>query len=495
MNKEKIIKSTQEQAIAAWNDFLCFTRLQELSNALAEQKINYQNALDQLGLLIDFLNDPSHILGSIKTKHGEIAEHVQVDFSNAEDLVDGKLKSHEILQEGLERFSKADYLRYGKMVQAKVYNSPRNTLKAINMHLNKYPEFLDENGVYDIPKDQFDILKDIYVRGETNRSSLTKTTYGNEETIYKAIKNFETKNNVKFDEKIFPMKANQADVQIGKVDETIIKEKEVINKKNNQSNNKIEQEHQPTMNEGIKATAVAAGAEGATTFAIEFYKMKKEKKEISNFSDEDWIYIFTKSGISVGKGGIRGASLYALTNFTNTPAPVANAMITATFGVVTQTKMLYEDKIDAQDFIDNSELMCLDVSMSTLSTLLGQMMIPIPIVGAIIGNAVGTTMLQISQTYLDDKEKKLLYKYQMKHQLSIDIFKTKQEEQLYLILQKYNKENELLDLMFSKDSNDDNFKYSVELCESFLNNKDYIMGDDDKNLEDFMDSNIPIKLN
>lgn len=493
MNKEKIIKSTQEQAIAAWNDFLCFTRLRELSEALAEQNVNYQNALEQLEELIDFVKDPSHILGSIKTKHGEIAEHVQVDFSNAEDLVDGNPKSHEILQNGLERFSKADYLRFGKMVQAKVYNSPRNTLKAISMHLDKYPEFLKEDGVYDIPKDQYDILKDIYVRGETNRSSLTKTSNGNEETIYKAIKEFEAKNNVKFDEKIFPMKANQADVQIGKVNETIKKEKDVIDKKNNQNNQKIEQEHQPTMREGVKATVVAAVAEGATTFAIEFYKKKKEKKEISNFTNEDWIYIFKKCGISVGKGSIRGASLYALTNFANTPAPVANAMITATFGMVTQAKMLYEDKIDAEDFIDNSELMCLDVSMSTLSTLLGQILIPIPIVGAIIGNALGTTMLQISQTYLDDKEKKLLAKYQTEHQLSADAFKKEQSEKLYLLLQKYSKENEMLDLVFSEDFNA-NFKNSIVLCETYLNNKDNIIRND-KDIEDFFDSDIPIELN
>lgn len=492
MNGEKIIKSTQEQAIAAWNDFLCFTRLQELSEALSKQEINYENALEQLKKLTDFVHDPKHILGSELTKHGEVAEHVQVRFSNAEDLIDGKSKSHELMNEGLDRISKTDYLRYGKMVQAKAYNSPRNTLKAISMHLDKYPEFLKEDGVYDIPKDQYDILKDIYVRGETNRSSLTKTSNGNEETIYKAIKEFEAKNNVKFGKKIFPMKANQADVQIGKVNETIKKEKDVIDKKNNQNSQKIEQEHQPTMREGVKATAVAAVVEGATTFAIEFYKKKKEKKEISNFTNEDWIYIFKKCGISVGKGSIRGASLYALTNFANTPAPVANAMITATFGMVTQAKLLYEDKIDVEDFIDNSELMCLDVSMSTLSSLLGQIMIPIPIVGAIIGNALGTTMLQISQTYLDDKEKNLLSKYREKYELSYDSFKKEHEEKLYLILESYTKENQLLNLVFSDDFNA-NFKNSIVLCDTYLDNKDHIIRTDE-DIDDFFNPDTKITL-
>lgn len=84
MSGAKIVKNTQEQAVAAWIDFRNVLRLQELAERLAKQDINFETAMAELRKLKIFVSDPSHILGSIKQKHGEIAEHVQVHFTNAE---------------------------------------------------------------------------------------------------------------------------------------------------------------------------------------------------------------------------------------------------------------------------------------------------------------------------------------------------------------------------------------------------------------------------
>ena len=71
------------------------------------------------------------------------------------------------------------------------------------------------------------------------------------------------------------------------------------------------------------------------------------------------------------KGGIRGASIYTLTNFTATSAAVASAMVTATFGIAEQAYQLKQGNVDEQRFIENSEMLCLDASVSALSSFAG----------------------------------------------------------------------------------------------------------------------------
>lgn len=73
-NAERTIKRTQEQAVAAWIAFLNQTRLDELIRRLNLQDMHLEDALQQIQVLKEFIGDPSHILGNVSTKHGEIAE-------------------------------------------------------------------------------------------------------------------------------------------------------------------------------------------------------------------------------------------------------------------------------------------------------------------------------------------------------------------------------------------------------------------------------------
>ena len=70
---ERTVKSTQEQAIAAWITHLNQMRLDTLIEKLNRQDINLEEALKELEKIKQFIGDPAHILGSVTTKHGEIA--------------------------------------------------------------------------------------------------------------------------------------------------------------------------------------------------------------------------------------------------------------------------------------------------------------------------------------------------------------------------------------------------------------------------------------
>ena len=91
-NTSDMIKSTQEQATAAWINELNQTRLNTLTDNLDWQDANLENAFEEISKLKEFVDNPSHILGQGNTKHGEIAEHVQVHISNARKILSSIVK-------------------------------------------------------------------------------------------------------------------------------------------------------------------------------------------------------------------------------------------------------------------------------------------------------------------------------------------------------------------------------------------------------------------
>ena len=117
------------------------------------------------------------------------------------------------------------------------------------------------------------------------------------------------------------------------------------------------------------------------------------------------------TGKGAVKGGIRGGLIYGMTNFTCTPANVASAMVTAAFGTVANAVKYTNGEITKEDFIINSEVCCMDAGVSAVSALLGEVLIPIPVVGAVIGTSVGNFMYGIAQQYCDENTKKCVKQY------------------------------------------------------------------------------------
>lgn len=405
MGFAKTTKTTQEQAVAAWVDYLNYLRFSEIVRQLSKQDVNLEMALSELQRLRMFVYSPEHILGRMDTKHGEVAEHVQVRFSNAEAFVRGNEATHNI--DDVNRFAPEDYLRYGKMVQSKFYNGTKGTFNAIANHLKTYPSFLNEGGSYDIPKDQYEDIIDILHRGDTARSSLMRS----EETLYKTIKDWESNNNVQFSNVVHPSVVKYQDVQLNVVGSTIDSEEADLVDTDHRIREDIKEENAPTAQEAMQVVLVSAAIEGAVTFGIKVYEKIKSGKKLSDFTVEDWKDVGLDTTKGAGKGAVRGGAVYALTNFTSTPAPVASALVTATLGVLALATKLYNGDIDQEEFLESSEIVCLDVSVSAVSSMLGNILIPIPVLGTIIGNATGMFMYSIALQYLDSTEQKIIQDY------------------------------------------------------------------------------------
>ena len=73
--------------------------------------------------------------------------------------------------------------------------------------------------------------------------------------------------------------------------------------------------------------------------------------------------------------------------------------------------MLNAGKITQDEFILNSEILCVDVSVSALSSFIGQAVIPIPVVGAVIGNTIGNLIYQTAKDYIKKADRKRIENY------------------------------------------------------------------------------------
>ena len=120
---ENGIKRTQEQATASWIGYLYNLRIQRVKEAFSKQKFNLAEAMNELNDLKLFVANVNHILGNPSTKHGEVAEHCQVNIANARSLVRGLVPEYSF--DNVGRTAPEDYFKNGLFKQLKFYNGEK----------------------------------------------------------------------------------------------------------------------------------------------------------------------------------------------------------------------------------------------------------------------------------------------------------------------------------------------------------------------------------
>ena len=409
MKAEKIVKSSQEQAVAAWINYLNQVRLDRLVKALSKQNINLATAMETIENAFRTIKDEIVFRnrGGDKGMHGFIAEIAECGIGNARQQILGKASIYTWINDN----GPDDLIRGAEAIQQKFVQSGGHlSLRAVAEHMHHYPEYLAEGYKYQIPKDHYEKIM-VYLEMPAEVANKLPTSTGEFSLRqWKEVHAFFKDNNIG-PSKLEPSILEYGEVQQGTIGTTFDKEKDHLREVDQEQRDLAYQESKPTFAEGVKATAISAVIEGATTFVMAVYHKRKEGKKIKDFDQADWLEITGESGKGTFKGGIRGASIYLLTNFTATPATVASAITTAAFGVAEQAHLLRSGTINEAQFIENAEMLCLDASVSALSSFAGQVLIPVPVLGAVIGNAIGTMLYQIAKDSLSTKEKAIIEKY------------------------------------------------------------------------------------
>ncbi|OYD67293.1 hypothetical protein [Rhodococcus sp. OK302] len=406
----KLGKSNQEQAVAAWVNYLNQLRLDNLLSALNRQDVNLEDALASLHNAtrkID-LEVVAANRGGVKGMHGFIAEVAEVGVGNARSQILGK----GVIYEWKNNNGPVDLVRGGVEIQQKfVAAGGRFGLGAIAEHLEKYPDFVESGGKYQIPRDHFEVIQKLHAMPHEEAGKLL--TLGGDGPSLKdwaRIQAFFEKGTVGI-ESLEPSHLEYHEVQRGAYGATLKAEEGSLRSTDQSLRDEAYQKSKPTLQEGAKATIVAAAIEGGTALVLAVVEKRRAGTQLKDFTGEDWIDIAGDTGFGVAKGGVRGLSLYWLTNFTATPAAVASSIVTAAFGVAEQANKFRRGEIDELEFIENAELVCLETAVSALSSCVGQALIPVPVLGAVIGNTVGIIMYKAVSSSLSKREALLIEHY------------------------------------------------------------------------------------
>lgn len=446
MDVVQIVKSMQEQGFAAWVDYLNQLRLNELLAKLAAQDINLEQALAELQKMkVDIATLIASNRGGRKGIHGFLAEAAEAGIENARNLVKGLDAACKWINDN----GSADLLRDNVEIQQKfVRTGGHFGLEAVREHLEKYPDFIKNGGKYQLPKDFYQEIRRLLAMSHEEAAKESAGTY----RLWKWMQEFFAETGITPDN-LEPAVLDYSAAQKGKIDETVKSEEQNIRNEDQCRRDAAYEASKPTLKQGAQAAAIGAAAEGGMAFCLGILKKRKQGKRLAEFTQADWQDVGIDTVKGTAQGGIRGAAIYAMTNFTVMPAAVANALVTASFGIVAQAYQLRQGNILAEDFIVNSEVLCLDVTVGAVASLLGQTLIPVPVLGAIIGNVAGMFMYQIAKNHLSAKEQALISNYRESFANLNKMLEERYQQLMAQLKKEFAKYTSMLELAFDKDVN------------------------------------------
>lgn len=387
------------QGIGGAVDVINQMRIEKYIENIRIQDINFENAMNELNLAREFLGSPDHILGSTATKHGEVAEVFDVRFGNADRFIRGKDPNYSF--DGVGRTAAEDYLKNNLPVQSKFVQS-NLSMDAVLGHLDKYPDFVQNGGTYSIPKDFYEQIETWMKLSPKELSNLPASEGGRlARNVVARIHELEAKTGKSFSELISPSQVNYDQVQLNRAGDTIDgKEQEIIDVDGEKREEYLRMSR-ASIEEGLKAAGIAAAISAVLSFTTTLITLLKgKKKKLSELTKEDWQQIFKETGIGAVKGGVSGGAIYTLTNVAGMSAPLAAAIVSATLGVATQAIKMYRNEITFDDFMYNVLGVATEASVSAVGAFAGQILIPVPGLGAIVGSIVATSILNIVKKHI-----------------------------------------------------------------------------------------------
>jgi hypothetical protein len=378
-----------DQVSAAIVGTLNNQRIQDEFIKLAAQDDAFFTAIEQVNSVRSFLARP--ILGNELTKHGEIAEQVEVGIRNARSALEQQEMTATF--EGVGRTAPEDYLINGTAVQSKFINGVNNNLNHVLDHMDKYPNFGRDGSYYHIPKDTYETA--LRIKEGLPADDLSEKSKA---AILNKINEIEQKSGQPFDQVIKPGISNYADVQQGKIDETLDKHEQALKTKNEELKDKIKDEHKPSWEGAAQAAAVAGAVGGAISLGTALYSKYKQGKNPfkGEFSSQDWQEVGITTGTGAVGGAISGGAIYLLTNNAALPAPFAGAIVSAVKGIFSLISDYNAGKITLEELIDLGLIVCSESAIVALATAAGQTLIPVPILGAVIGSLAGKILAEFA---------------------------------------------------------------------------------------------------
>ncbi|WP_445663192.1 hypothetical protein [Enterobacter soli] len=451
-----------DQLIGSAVNALNQARIDDEIFTLSRQDIAYELACKEMLKPRDFVASPGNILGSMSTKHGEIAEQVEVAVRNSEQAIEERLQDASTFRatfEGVGRTAPQDYLIDGMDVQSKFINGTNNNLVHVLKHMEAYPNFGKDGSFYHIPKDTWQEIQDV-LDGKPVEGLKSSTI----EAIKAKVAEIERQTQRPFADVVRPGVSDYKDVQLGKIDETLDKHDQELAKQNDTKRAEIIDDHQPSLAEGMRATAMGAAVGGAFALGTGIYRKYRDGKNIfrGDFDAQDWQDVGLDSLKGAAVGGISAGAIYTLTNYASMGAPFASSLVTATKGVASLARSYQRGEIGLDEFTDLGLIVCAESAIVGAMTVAGQALIPVPVLGALIGSISGKFMVTVAKS-LDGKARQVLQARMDEFARRLDAI---EQQVLNRILSEFAALGELTKAAFNVETNRQLLEASITLAQA-----------------------------
>ena len=384
--------------------------------ALSDEDRALAQALQEIDRAKDFIFNPDSPgpSGSPYTVHGENAEQVTVALLNA-----NKLLNHELPNADFGRASgqhSIDYHHGQEPVQSKYCESTLETLREISGQLEQYPGYA---GVFHIPKDQHLELVELLSSGtiggyrQRNIESIRELLDSIEQATGRSHLDGIRPGQITYDEAVRlgeltnqtrqgtldPEQAYQEDNALADGERSIRGQSQ-----DNREAISSVHDHMGSVQGLAEAAALAALASGGieiTRVLIAKYRGGKNPFR-GEFSVEDWSDVGIAAVERAGAGGVLGAGVFLLTNLTGLAAPFAASLVSAVVGMKALHGRLRTGTIDERQFVELAQFVVCEAAIVGLAVAAGQAVIPIPLLGALVGGIAGRIAASLLRDCFDD---------------------------------------------------------------------------------------------
>ena len=327
--------------------------------------------------------------GGEKGIHGFIGETSQVHISNIKAFINGDEPLYILLDDN----SMTDYLRGMQIIQQKACQAGGHLgLDAIKHHAGKYPEFIEQGGIYQIPQDMY--AK--YIRLRNLPEEIALKLQREDLRLWKYIKTFTAENpNIRIE----PMEVTYSDIQAGNIGNTVRKVENDTDRAFEERRKEAHEAHAPNLKEFLKVCGISAAIEGGVSAATEFMLKIKSGKKLSEFTRADLKDIFGKLLVGSGKGAVRGGLVYLVTNILKFSAAVTSGIVTALFSICHEGYMFFKKKITRKQLLKNSVLSIIESAVSVTGGAIGKHILKKhPVIGALAGSILGSATVGYVRT-------------------------------------------------------------------------------------------------
>lgn len=435
---------------------------EQLATELSKQDKAFYTAVAEFDKVRDFVGSPEKILGNASTKHGEIAEQVEVGIRNAKSLLNSS--ETRATFEGVGRTAPEDYLIDGVKVQSKFVNGIGNNLDHVLDHMKKYENFGRDGSYYHIPKNQYETIEKI-LKGEQVEGITSRTA----QKIQEKAQEIEQMSGRSFNHTVRRASSNYDEVQIGKVNDTLERREHELKQENEQIKDRIRDEAQPTLADFGQVAVKGAIIGGSIRFVTKLYAKYKQGKNLfkGELTLEDWQEIGLDSVKGAALSSISATAIYGLTNFAQMSAPLAGAFVSAGMEIASLIKSLNKGEITRDQFVELSLFACADSAIVAAGATIGQAVIPIPVVGAVIGAIAGRMVTDFCKKLMG-KDTQLARQVEQYYQQSLAKIDRAYKAVVANLMTKYEKLGNLAEAAFDPKLNLElRLQASIELAEAY----------------------------